>query len=131
MAAAEFGLSDKTLAGRIRKQGLKPGEDGLFSTKQICDAVFGNLDSEKLRLVKESANEKEIKNRQAMRELVPAAEFLEVIQAGFRSLVAGILQSDLPRDAQDGLIKVLRTTAEQAVNVAAGNLEDDQPEAGV
>src|SRR4051812_24982663 len=40
-AATEFGLDRRTLAKRLRDESIEPGGDGKFSTRDICDALFG------------------------------------------------------------------------------------------
>lgn len=59
-----------TLAKRLKTAGIEPGEDGKFSTKQICAAVFGDMDGEKLRETRHRANLLEIDEQERRKELV-------------------------------------------------------------
>ena len=55
-ASGDFEIDRKTLGKRIRSAGIEPGEDGKYSTTQICAAVFGDLRGEQTRLAKENAD---------------------------------------------------------------------------
>lgn len=55
-AASEFGCDDKTLSSRIRRESIEPGEDGKFSTAQICAALFGDIGQHRLRKMKAEAD---------------------------------------------------------------------------
>jgi hypothetical protein len=45
----EFNFSIPTLRAALAKSSAVPGEDGCFSTTQICDALYGALHLEKIR----------------------------------------------------------------------------------
>ena len=77
-AAVEFGLDDLTLTKRIKTSEIVPGTDGKFSTRQICAAVYGDMDGEKLREVRHRANLLELQEQQLRRELVPVADVQRV-----------------------------------------------------
>ena len=77
-AAVEFGLDDLTLTKRIKTSEIVPGTDGKFSTRQICAAVYGDMDGEKLRDVRPRANLLELQEQQLRRELVPVADVQRV-----------------------------------------------------
>lgn len=77
-AAVEFGLDDLTLTKRIKTSEIVPGADGKFSTRQICAAVYGDMDGEKLREVRHRANLLELQEQQLRRELVPVADVQRV-----------------------------------------------------
>jgi len=47
-AAPEFGLTHNTLRKLLNKNSVQADAEGLYSTKQITDAVFGGLADEKL-----------------------------------------------------------------------------------
>ena len=55
-AAAEFGINPRTLSKRLKQYSIECGRDKMFSTKQICAAIFGDIDGERLRLTKEQAD---------------------------------------------------------------------------
>jgi|GEM_PF-3373810 len=72
-ASVEFDLHKATLSKRLKTAGIEPGEDGKFSTKQICAAVFGDMDGEKLRVERHRANLLEIEEKEKRNELVSVA----------------------------------------------------------
>jgi len=47
-AGVEFGMTSATLRKSLGKNSAQADVDGLFSTRQITDAVFGGLSEEKL-----------------------------------------------------------------------------------
>lgn len=72
-AAAEFDINPRTLSKRLKTSGIEPGEDGKFSTKQICAAVFGDMDGAKLREQMAKASMAERADKREAQELVPVA----------------------------------------------------------
>lgn len=58
-AAAEFGTTRKTLSNRLL--GTKPDTDGRFSTKEICGAIYGDLEKAKIRLAEATAGRAELR----------------------------------------------------------------------
>jgi hypothetical protein len=77
-AAREFNRDRKTLSKRLRHANIMPGADGKFSTRQICAAVYGGMDGERLREVRHRANLLELQEQQLRRELVPVADVQRV-----------------------------------------------------
>lgn len=71
-AATEFGCARETLSGRLKRASIVAGADGKFSTKQISAAVHGDLESEKLRNLRDDAEIKEFELGRLKRELIPA-----------------------------------------------------------
>mgnify|MGYP003351892601 FL=1 len=77
-ASCEFEVHANTLSKRLKMAELLPGADGKFSTRQICAAVYGDMDGEKLREVRHRANLLELQEQQLRRELVPVADVQRV-----------------------------------------------------
>lgn len=73
-ASLEFDLDQKTLTKRLRAGSIEPGEDGRFSTMQICAAKFTDKDIADARDKNAAADLKELKLKQQRRELVPRAQ---------------------------------------------------------
>lgn len=117
-AGAEFNKDARALAKRIRREGLEPGEDGKFSTAQICAAVFGDQYSEELRLTREAADEKEIKNKRSRSELLDAERVYRYGEALFIVLRQRVLASRLSRDEQDGLLRDLQNVTYDDIRAA-------------
>lgn len=68
-ACIEWGISHPVLSKRLHHLGIDVGDDGCFSTKQICTAVYGDKQAEQARLVREQADKAEIGNKLARHEL--------------------------------------------------------------
>lgn len=77
-ACSEFDIHKETLSKRIKTQGIEPGADGLFATKQICDAVYGDISGERLREVKGRADKLELENARLRGELVSTSDVMTV-----------------------------------------------------
>ncbi len=73
-AASEFDLHANTLSKRLKTASIEPGPDGRWSTAQICAAVYGDMDGEKLREVRHRANLLELEEKEKLRQLLPAAD---------------------------------------------------------
>ncbi len=69
-ASSEFDIHRDTLAKRIKTAGIEPGKDQRWSTVQICSAVFGDIDSEKLRETRHKANLLELEEKEKRRQVV-------------------------------------------------------------
>jgi hypothetical protein len=111
-AAQEFGIDDKTLAGKIRTGGIVVGDDGKFGTLDICKAVFGDIDGEKLRLVREQADSFAIKNAASRGQLLPVEDVKKHFEGVLIALRAGILASNLEQDEKSELLLNLKRLGE-------------------
>ncbi len=129
-ASTEFNISPKTLSKRLRWNGILPGPDGCFSTAEICRAVYGDLDGEKLRLVREQANERELKNEQTRGRLVDADDFRQLLTRGFSSMLSVINSANLEREDKDKLINALRDAGESVARAGQPVADDSDQEPG-
>lgn len=124
LAGVEFGRDHRALSKRIRREGLEPGEDGCFSTAQICAAVFGDQYSEDLRKTREEADKLEIHNKRSRRELIDAESVYRHFEAWFIIIRQRILASKMTRDEQDDLLRELKgITYEQIKGARIGDGE--------
>jgi len=120
-AASEFGIDQKTLTGRLTRYGIQEGDDGKFSTSQICSAIYGDIDGERLRLTKEQADEKALNNAERRRELVPAQDFIEVTQRGLQAMTATVMGlTDIDIEHREKIIEQLRECGKSVVAVGSG-----------
>jgi len=116
-AASEFGINPRTLSARLRQAGIQPGEDRCFSTAQICAAVFGNMDGEKLRLVREQADKVEIENRVSRKQLIDVTELAPILAKFITAARQRIISNmKLDRDEKDKIISHLG----EALDIAFG-----------
>ena len=58
----EFGLASATLRKSLAKSSATADQDGLFTTRQVVDALFGTLAVEKLATQKEVRRKLELEN---------------------------------------------------------------------
>lgn len=115
-AESEFGLNRRTINKRLRQSDIQPGDDGKFSTAQICSAVFGDIDSERLRLTKEQADKIAIDNAASRSELVNATELKDVVERGLAAMVQAVLAaSNLENEDKDKIIGHLKHAGESVV----------------
>jgi hypothetical protein len=107
-AGSEFGCDSKTLASRIKRAGITAGKDGMFSTRDIAAAVFGDIESEKLRETRHRANLLEIEEQEKRRESIPAAQVLELWSATVIALKQAVWNFDAPEDVRRKWLGELR-----------------------
>jgi hypothetical protein len=67
-AAMEFGLDRKTLSKRIVASSITPGDDGHFSTSEICAAVYSDSKAAKTALDVSHRENYELKNGELARK---------------------------------------------------------------
>lgn len=98
-AAAEFDINPRTLSKRFKQLGIEPSLAGgkRFSTKQVCSAVFGDIDGERLRKTKLEADLLELENGRLKSELLPRDEVLRTwsdVIVSIRQVIKGSHLSD-------------------------------------
>jgi phage terminase Nu1 subunit (DNA packaging protein) len=133
LAASEFGINPRTLTDRIRKYGILAGKDKKFSTRDICSAVFGDIDAEKLREVKERADKLALENAEHRGELVDVKRLAEAMNrplSAMRSRIASAVEllpeerEELGRDIQKlyaSIFEVAGHDSSDAQSAAASN----------
>ena len=120
-AAREFGINPRTLSARIRKEGLLPGKDKLFSTADICRAVFGDMEVERLRKTREEADKLALENDKTRGALVEADKVYKWAEGVFVALRQGILASGLNETEKDELLGELRGLKDRGAAKLAGS----------
>lgn len=104
-AAQEFGINPKTLSMRIKREGIEPARDKCFSTAQICSAVFGDIDGEKLLLTRQQRIKLEIENAETTKTLVDARRIAERVTRKITAVKAAILAAaNLEREDKDKIL---------------------------
>lgn len=114
-AAAEWGINPRTLTARLKQSGITgtaargpSGHDRrIYSTKQICTAVFGDLELERIRKTKEEADQLAMANELERRRLVPAEDILKrLLNCATRMRIA-VESSALDEEKQGELLNTL------------------------
>jgi hypothetical protein len=106
-AGVEFGLTHVTMRKALAKNSAKPDSDGLYTTKQITDAVFGGLAEEKL------ATQRQLTKKYELENAITEASVLhrKSLEAGFAALAdalkSAVKTSNLDRASQDTFLKNL------------------------
>lgn len=112
-AAQEFDINQRTLSKRFKTCGIESGADGKWSTKEVCAAVFGDIDGERLRLVRAQADEKEISNAEQRGELVRFKDLLELAHRGLAAMTATVMgMTHLTIEDRESIINQLRAAGE-------------------
>src|SRR6185369_3485780 len=124
LAASEFPINRTTLGKRLKQANIKPDKDQRFSTKSICDAVFGNLAGERLRLVREQADRVALENAKERRELISVRE-IAPIKAEIDSI------SYIERDDKDKILVKCGGLWDQSFNPVGTDQTDVEPAAAV
>ena len=107
-AATEFGINSKTITTRLTSNGIKPEVDGQFSTKQICDVVFGDLSGARLRKELALASQEERRDKIEAKEYVKAAD-VEAVWIGYLSHIKEVIgQSELAEHRKQEILTQLR-----------------------
>lgn len=101
-AANEFDIDRRTLTKRLMSMGHQPDRKDTYSTRQIADAVFGDIDKVKLRLANEQADKLAIENEVSRGTLISvddAAALNRRIAAAIKQKIlgAGIPEADQNR----------------------------------
>ncbi len=103
-AASEFGIDDETLSKRIKAAGILAEKDDCFSTSQICKAVFGDMEGERLRKTTEEADAIALSNAKTKGELLDLEDWCrgkEKVLSGVKQIVE---DSELSDDKQEQIL---------------------------
>ena len=82
-AAKEFGRSRTTVTARLADTSAKPDADGKFTTKQICDALFGSAHQARLREANSRAELAEARTAILHRRWLPA----DMVEMAWREMI--------------------------------------------
>src|SRR5262245_37565021 len=106
-ASIEFGTSPPTLGRALAQAGIQPAADGTYSTKEICQGLFGSMHLEKIRTQRALAEKLEMENAIARASVLNRA----ALETSFAQLADGIQQvvknSNLDRRSQEDFLRNL------------------------
>jgi hypothetical protein len=103
----EFNFSIPMLRGALAKNNAVAGEDGCFSTQQICDSLYGALHLEKLRTQRATTERIELENRITKGQVLDKVELMKGFAGIADAMVSIISTSGLSREAQEDLQREL------------------------
>jgi len=107
-AATEFGLDRTTLSKRITTAGILAGADKMFSTADICAAVFGDIEGEKLREKRHQANLLEMEEEERRGLLLKKSEVYDQIDKLGIELKANIMACNIGEDEKRDILKTMQ-----------------------
>ncbi len=131
-AAVEFGIDRGTLSGRIHNRGILPADDGKFSTRDICIAVFTDGKAARDKLATAQQENFNLRNKKLAGELVDPKQCQQLWDACVISLRQKIANTPIPEATKREILKDLQSIPlnEYLENNSTGSDEDDssQPE---
>lgn len=108
-AAREFKINPRTLSQRLTAASVTHGKDKRYSTVQIVRAIYSDLESERIRKTRAEADQVELENAEARRELVPILEFRQAASAVVVEAVRIVRSwTKLTEDEQDEFLRQIR-----------------------
>jgi hypothetical protein len=123
-AESEFPLGRDALARRLSESGELPGEDGKFSTKQICGVVYSDQEMQRTRQLKEQADRLEIENSKLRGKLIPVDEALIVLRRYCFAVRQKILAMEATDESKNALISEINRMATADVSYMP---DEDEP----
>jgi phage terminase Nu1 subunit (DNA packaging protein) len=118
-AAREFGVSRETIKKRLTVAEIE--KKATYTTREIVRAIFGDIDSEKLRLCREQADKLELENAESRKTMVPVGDLVPLL-GKFLSAARARLDGDpkLEREEKDKIIEDLGKCLDVACGFAPG-----------
>ena len=137
-AAREFDIAKETLRRRLGECHQEPAADGTYSTKQLTEALYGDLYGAKLRYQNEAAEKLRIENMVSRGELLSRRELAKGFSAIAEVISARVMAcNELPRTAREDILKDLSDVPVVIAGVARrqsrfhdaknGRAEENQP----
>ncbi len=115
MICREFGMDSRTVGKRLSAAELA-GET--FNSKQIFAAIYGDMDAERLGLIKAQRISQELENQAELGELVNMSEMAQFIGKFFSAARQRILSNlKLDDDEKDKILKELGQCLDLAASV--------------
>src|SRR6516225_1422604 len=103
-AAREFDIAKETLRRRLGECHQEPAADGTYSTKQLTEALYGDLYGAKLRYQNEAAEKLRIENMVNRGELLSKAALSQAFAELADALSQAVRNSSLDRQAQETVL---------------------------
>lgn len=123
-ASAEFGCARETLRGALRQAHIEAGEDQRYSTRQICQALFGDLKAEKTGLTRAQREKIEQENKENAGELIRVDDAIALAGRFAYAARQKILLSKLSEEDKNAVLMELQRLGEINFN-DIGDSEDN------
>src|SRR6516165_1941565 len=106
-AANEFAVSKETLKKSLNSISAAPDRDGLYSTQQVCEALFGSMHVEKLKTQYQITERYRLENAITKANVLNRAELTRVFTELADALLQVVMSSELSRPAKEDFLKNL------------------------
>jgi hypothetical protein len=117
--AAEFGVSIMTLRKSLARNSAEPDANGLFTSRQIGGAVYGEaLSEEKLKTQREVTKKLALENQITTASVLNRAEIAKGLAAIADAMTSRIMAAGVPRSVKEDLLKDLASVPLILKNVA-------------
>lgn len=103
-AAVEFDVDRGVLTRGLLKQGISASEDGMFSTGQVCSALYGDIDKHRARKYDADASNAEMDNEIKRRKAVSVPSIVRFLGKTATLISSRIRASNLDDDAKRELL---------------------------
>jgi hypothetical protein len=124
----EFGFTSQTLRKSLGKTAAIADANGLFTTKQICQAIFGSMRVEKLATQRQLTRRYELENAITEATVLDRAELMKGLALIADAMVSRIMASRLARSEKEDILRdisslplVLEETAHRQTRLPRGN----------
>ena len=111
-ACIEFGSTYQTLVKRLNERAEQADSGGRYTTRQICSALYGDIQEERLRKTKEEADQLGLENAKKRGLLIPVADAAELNRRVAFAIRQKIVASSLPPDRVNAILLDIQRLAE-------------------
>ena len=111
-ACAEFGTTYQTLVKRLNERAEQADVNDKYTTRQICSALYGDIQEERLRKTKEEADQLGLENAKKRGLLIPVADAAELNRRVAFAIRQKIVASSLPPDRVNAILLDIQRLAE-------------------
>lgn len=110
--SSEFGCARETLRKALVQSQQNPGDDGCFSTAQICAALFGDLKAERTGLTRAQRESWELENKEKAGLLINVDMAISMVHHFTFAIRQKILLSSLSDQEKNNLLLELQRIGE-------------------
>ena len=105
LAGGEFGCDEDTLRRKLALGNHKADAKGHYTTRQIADALYGSQHSERLALIRQQTEEKQLKNAERSGRLISIEDAEAVVGRAAAAIRSRIMASGISRDEKAKILE--------------------------
>jgi hypothetical protein len=106
-ASAEFRVAQNTLRKILNQGGCEPDAGGCYTTQQICQCLYGDLQAEKLRKERELTKKYALENQITEGNLLDRTALARTFAVIADAISSRIMSSELSRPAKQDILRDL------------------------